>query len=319
MEETALLAALLSGGAVASLALFFWSTRFALPSLGKRIARFTQPDASAFAPVGAGGRRAAEARGLAARELGSPLTRGLAHDLWRARVPLSVRTFLALSGLLALALFVPVALATGELFPAALAAGVGAAAPFWWTRVRREQVLDAFNEQLPDTLAVLMNAVRAGNSLPQALDRAAREAPEPTRSAFARIVREIGLGVSVDEALEELARAYPSEDLDVLVTAIGVQYQVGGNLTRVLELLAETIRERARLIGDVKALTSQQRYSAYLLAGLPVFVGAALFLISPEYMLVLFEPGPLRLVLLLDLVLIGLGFLVMRRLGRVEL
>ncbi len=319
MEETSLLVALLAAAAVATFALFVWSTLSGRSAVERRVERFAKSEPAALAQDQGGGRRGAAVRHLEQQDRQHWLSRRLARELARARDPLTPRSFAALCGALGVGLFALLAVASGQL-PVALAAAIlGSAAPVGWLRMRHGRLLSAFNAQLAGTMTLLTSAVRAGNSLPQALERVAREAPEPARSAFDQIVREVGLGVSVEEALEGLARTYPSEDLDVLVTAIGVQYQVGGNLLRVLELLAETIIDRARLSGDVEALTSSQRYSAYILAGLPVFAGVALFLFSPDYLSVMFEPGPLRFVVVIDVFLIVLGFVVMQRVARVEL
>ncbi|MBU6424111.1 MAG: type II secretion system F family protein [Chloroflexota bacterium] len=183
-----------------------------------------------------------------------------------------------------------------------------------WERRRRSR----FREQLADSLSLLASSVRAGHTLVQAFEQLAREAPAPTGAAFAAVVREIGLGAAHDDALHRLARRFPSEEVDLFVTAVNVQDQVGGSLAKVLDSIAYTLRERARIEGDIRALTAQQRYSAYVLALLPVAVAAMLTLVGPDYMAPLYEPGALRIVLVLAGLLILVGFLIMRRIAAID-
>jgi tight adherence protein B len=159
--------------------------------------------------------------------------------------------------------------------------------------------------------------VRAGHSLLQGFEQVAHESVEPTRSAMQQVVREMGLGASQDEALDRMAERFPSEDLDLIVTAINVQHQVGGSLSEILDDMAVTLRERARIEGDIRALTAQQRYSAYILALLPVFVAIALYFISRDYISLLLE-GKLRFAAVGAALMIVVGFLTMRKMATID-
>ena len=196
--------------------------------------------------------------------------------------------------------------------------GVGAALPLWWLRRRHGQRVGRFKSQLPETIGMLASSVRSGHSLPQALDDVAADAPEPTKSAFLMVGREIGLGASQEDALERLAVRYPSDDLQLVVAAINVQHQIGGSLAKVLDSISETVRERIRIEGDIKSLTAPQRVSAYVLCALPIFVTLGLLLIGPDYIGVLFQPGPLRYALFGGIGLVVLGFLVMRAMTKID-
>ncbi len=189
---------------------------------------------------------------------------------------------------------------------------VGSLSP--WERSRQGR----FRDQLADSLSMLASSVRAGHTLLQAFEQLAHEAPPPTGAAFGTVVREIGLGAAQDEALDRLARRYPSEEIGLVVAAVNVQDQVGGSLAKVLDSIAQTLRERARIEGDIRALTAQQRYSAYVLAVLPVAVGTVLTLVGPDYMAPLYEPGPLRVALVTAVGLILVAFLIMRRIAAID-
>src|SRR5204863_7639248 len=132
------------------------------------------------------------------------------------------------------------------------------------------QRLRTFNGQLADTLMLMSNSLRAGYSLLHAMETVSREAPQPSAEEFGRVVREVGLGLGPEEALTNLHRRLPSDDLDLMVTAINVQHEVGGNLAKIFDTLAETIRERQRIHGEIQTLTAQQRMGGNVIALLPI-------------------------------------------------
>jgi tight adherence protein B len=140
-----------------------------------------------------------------------------------------------------------------------------------------------------DVLVMITGAVRAGFSLLQAMEVVVQEIGNPASEEFRRVLQEVGLGRPLSAALENLSMRMNNRDLNLLITAINIQYQVGGNLTTMLTAVTETIRERIRLYSEARALTSQQRMSSYIISLLPIMVGAAMFVLNPEYMLGLFN------------------------------
>ncbi len=165
----------------------------------------------------------------------------------------------------------------------ALAFGVGAYFPRGYLRYRQAKRLSTFATQLPDTITLLANSLRAGSSFLQGVELVSREARPPISEEFERVVREMNLGVALQPALNNLVRRVASEDLELMVTAINIQSQVGGNLATVLDSIAYTIRERVRIQGEIKTLTAMQRYSGYVITLLPVGLAGILMLISPTY------------------------------------
>jgi tight adherence protein B len=130
---------------------------------------------------------------------------------------------------------------------------------------------------------LLANSLRAGSSFLQGLELVTREGRPPISEEFERVVREMSLGVALQPALNNLVRRVDSEDLELMVTAINIQSQVGGNLATVLDSIAYTIRERIRIQGEIQTLTAMQRYSGYVITLLPVGLAIILFIISPSY------------------------------------
>jgi tight adherence protein B len=183
-------------------------------------------------------------------------------------------------------------------------------------RISRRQI--GFERQLIDILVLITGAVRAGFSLLQAVEVVMKEMKPPASEEFKRVLRETGLGLPVPEALRNLAARTENDDFDLMVTAVEIQYQVGGNLATMLSAVTDTIRERVRLFGEVRVLTTQQRYTAYLLSLLPFFIGGMMFIMNPEYMMRIFEPGPILVIPVGALIGIILGHISIKRIARIE-
>jgi tight adherence protein B len=175
-----------------------------------------------------------------------------------------------------------------------------------------------FERQLVDVLVLINGAVRAGFSLLQSMEVVEREMAAPASEEFRRVQREVGLGLPLSEALTNLAARMENPDLDLMVMAINIQGKVGGNLSTMLTAVTETIRDRIRLFAEVRVITTQQRYTSYLISLLPFFIGGILFLMSPEYMSRLFDPGPRLCIPIGAITGIILGYFTIRRLGKIE-
>lgn len=195
---------------------------------------------------------------------------------------------------------------------------VGYKAPSIWVGRRAGGRLNAFNQQLPDTVSLLANALRSGNSVAQAMALAAREAPEPTAQEFSRVVAEISLGIPPEEALANLTRRVPSEDLDMMITAMNVSAQVGGNLSEVLDKIGETIRQRVRLKGDIATLTAQQQGAGYIVSILPALIGLVMFLLNGAYMKPMFSGFPYLCMPICAGLMIFIGFLAMKKITDIK-
>ncbi len=202
----------------------------------------------------------------------------------------------------------------------ALIFAVGAYFPRFYLRFRQNRRLRAFGQQLPDTITLLANSLRAGSSFLQGIELVTREARPPISEEFERVVREMALGVAMQPALNNLARRVASEDLELMVTAINIQSQVGGNLATVLDSIAFTIRERIRIQGEIQTLTAMQRYSGYVITLLPVGLAGILFLISPTYIVPMLQRPPElfglpmgMIFFAIGLISMGIGYLLIRR------
>jgi tight adherence protein B len=167
---------------------------------------------------------------------------------------------------------------------------IGFFIPRIWLGRRKGGRLNAFNKQLPDTITLIANALRAGSSFLQAIELVVRESRPPVSTEFGRVIREVNLGLSFDVALENMVRRVRSDDLELMATAISIQHTVGGNLAEILDSIAFTIRERVRIKGEIRTLTAQQRMSGYVVGFLPIGLAGFLFIAAPGFMEPMFNP-----------------------------
>lgn len=195
---------------------------------------------------------------------------------------------------------------------------VGFYVPRLYLRRMQSQRLTAFNNQLGDMLILLSNSLRSGYSLLQSVETVSKDMPAPMSVEFTRVVREIGLGLTIEEALAHLLQRIHSEDLDMVVTAINIQHEVGGNLSEILDTIAETIRERVRIKGQIRALTAQQRLSGNVVAAIPLVLGVFLFIFNPTYIERMFKETCGIIMLVTGGITIVMGYFAIRRITDIE-
>lgn len=174
--------------------------------------------------------------------------------------------------------------------PTAMVAGamVGVIVPFYQLKRRTSAKMRALNEQLADALMLIVNALRAGNSLTQAMGVVAQQMPAPISTAFGQTLQEINYGLPVDTALERLQEAFGGIDMALVTSAVLVQRETGGNLAEILSNIHATIRDRQTVQGEMRALTAQGRLSGWVLSLLPAGIGGLFFLLNRAYIMTLF-------------------------------
>jgi len=201
-----------------------------------------------------------------------------------------------------------------------LASGlIGASLPFIHVFWKRKQRLEMFLEQLPDALELMGRALSAGHAFPEALHMISVEMPEPIATEFRKTYEEQNYGLSLKLALENLAQRIPLLDLRLCITAILIQRETGGNLAEILEKVAYTIRERFRILGDLKTLTTSSRLSAWLLCGLPIFVSLAVTVMNPDYMSVLWKDPRGHKLIALALMMQITGIFIVRKILKIKI
>jgi len=261
------------------------------------------------------------------RDFGANLSRDLARAdlrlkvseylfIWAAAI-VGTPVFMFLAGFALPAFQNPILLLVGAV--------LGFILPRWYVKRRQGKRINQFNKQLPDTITLIANALRAGSSFLQAIELVVREARPPISTEFARVIREVNLGLPFEAALENLVRRVRSDDLELMVTAISIQYTVGGNLAEILDSIAYTIRERVRIKGEIRTLTAQQRLSGYVVAFLPIGLTGFLFVIAPSFLQPMLDPAvnvagiPTGIILIATGgVMMFIGFMFIRRIVDIE-
>jgi len=261
------------------------------------------------------------------RVAGSSLGDRVARELARADLKFKVAEYYALVFISTVSMAVIALLIQDSFPPASLAIGgvVGFFIPRFYMKRQQGLRLTRFNDQLGDMLNLMVNGLRAGYSVMQALEAVSKELPAPICDEFRRVVQEMQIGIPMEKALENLLRRIPSDDLDFVVTAINVQREVGGNLSEILDTITFTIRERVRIKGEIRVMTAQVRTSGAVLSLIPVALGLALWFISPEYIGAFFDENPFISQPLCGIIavsvivgLIAAGYFVMMKIADIE-
>ena len=214
----------------------------------------------------------------------------LQDELARADVPMRPTEYILLRIVLAGVGFLLGRYFLGYLHSGLILAVVGAVAPAVFVRVHQNRRRAKFVRQLADALMLLTNSLRAGYGFLKGLELVAKEMGDPISKELSRMLREVNLGSTIDEALLNLGRRVNSQDLDIVIGAYLVQKDVGGNLTEIMEKVAETIRERLRIQGDIRVLTTQGKLSGFVVGALPFVVFLFLLLRAPDYFSPMFGP-----------------------------
>ncbi|MCR3923206.1 MAG: type II secretion system F family protein [Firmicutes bacterium] len=240
-------------------------------------------------------------------------------DLIQADIPLKAEEMMGINIAVALMPTLFAMLLLQNYLLAVIFAILGAYSPLLFIRSAKARRLQKFNDQLGDALMVMANSLRAGFSFLQTMDSISKEMTAPISKEFGRTLREMRLGTPTEEALQNMAGRIHSEDLDLIVTAVTIQRQVGGNLAQILDNIAVTISERVRIKAEVKTLTAQGRISGTIIALLPVFLAAFISFMNPSYIILLFT-HPIGLALIGGAVISEfIGIMAIKKIVTIEL
>jgi len=248
----------------------------------------------------------------------NPLAVSAARELTAARIPLRVGEYFALilfcAGMAASLVWMysnsPLAAIGGGL--------LGAAAPKLYVSRQRSGRMRACEDQLVDLLSLSSNSLRSGWSFLQALEHVSTELPAPISEEVRQLLEEVSLGASPEDALVALQERIPSYDLELIITAVLIQRRAGGNLAEMMDTIAHTIRERIKLLGEIRVITAEARLSMWLLSLLPVGLLVVLSAMNPGYTAPMFEDPRGRLLLLMAVALEVTGVFVLRRLAVIK-
>lgn len=195
---------------------------------------------------------------------------------------------------------------------------LGSSLPIVLVKINKAKSQRAFDGQLVDALTIICNSLRAGFSFQTAMDNIAAELPDPISREFRRVSRECHLGMPLEESLGGLVRRSGSEDLELIVSAVVIQRQVGGNLAQVLDNISGTIRSRIKLRGDIKTMTASGTMSGYVIGAMPIILLVMLMILNPSHVEMFFTTEIGKLLLLLSAVMEAIGFFFVRKIVNVK-
>ncbi|MFC2947306.1 type II secretion system F family protein [Virgibacillus sediminis] len=242
----------------------------------------------------------------------------LEQELSVAGIPVKPEEFIAFQWIAAIFLAGLLHLITGNVLFSVLGGAIGYMIPKFWLKRKQRIRVEQFNQVLPGMITSMVGSLRAGFSLPQSLAMVAEESYSPLKEEVELVLKKMRYGATMEEALLEWKDRMPSEDLSLMVEAVIIQRQVGGNLAYLLNKIVETIRERGKIQNQIKTLTAQGRLSGMIISLLPVGLGFVIFLINPEYITTLFT-NPIGM-FMLGAGLIGgiIGFVLIRKITTIE-
>ena len=177
---------------------------------------------------------------------------------------------------------------------------------------------ERFTNQLGDCLTTVANALRAGYSFVQAMDLVSKEMKPPINSEFSHVMRDISYGMTLEQALEDMNRRVQSADFNLVVTAVLIQREIGGNLAQVLDTISETINARIRMRREILTITAQGRMSSWVLAGIPIFIAAVELAVNPHYFDEMLESSIGIPILILSVIFEVIGFVIIKKIVNIK-
>lgn len=207
---------------------------------------------------------------------------------------------------------------TGSLLFVIMFAFVGMNVPGFILKSRIKKRVKIINQQLGDTIAILSNSLKAGHSFFQAINSVAEEMKGPISEEFIKLQKEINLGGSTESALENMVERVGSDDVELMVTAVLIQRQIGGNLAEILDNISNTIRQRVKMKGEIKTLTAQGRISGMVIALLPIGLALIMVFMSPDQIKLLVTEPIGILMVVVAVVMELLGYVFVRKIVNIE-
>lgn len=258
------------------------------------------------------------AKGIRNAKFLNSYKRKIQFQLTRAHILLKPEEYITVCIIIFFAAALIVIVLTGSILFSVLAAVIGWQFPPIILKGKIKKRTKVLNEQLSDAINLISNSLKAGYSFFQAVDVVAKEMHGPIAEEFAVLQKEVNLGLTTEKALENLVNRASSDDLELVVTAVLIQRQVGGNLSEILDNICSTIRERVKIKGEVKTLTAQGRMSGLIISILPPALGVILYLINPEHIGMLFN-NPIGISILVYSVLMELiGIYFINKIVKIE-
>lgn len=195
---------------------------------------------------------------------------------------------------------------------------IGYFIPKLWLKNKRKKRIRKFNDGLPDMINTMIGSLKAGYSLGQAIKTVSEESPSPIKEEIGILIKELSYGVTMEEGLNNLNARMPSIDLEILIRAILIQREVGGNLSEILEIIVNTIRQRKKIEREVRTFTAQGRLSGKIIGCLPIALGLILFLFDKQYITDFVGNIIGKIAIGIGILFAILGFIIINRITKIE-
>ena len=236
----------------------------------------------------------------------------------QANLPYPVGVYLLSSAIFAVLGFAAASFAT-RWFLVRLAAGIVLGLiPILYVYIKKQKRINRFEEQLPEAMDMLARSLKAGHAFTGGLQMVGQEFPDPVGTEFSKTLDEINFGVAYEDALKNLSSRVDSDDLKLFVISVIIQRTSGGNLAEILENIGRLIRERFKLKGHVRTLCAEARLSAYILVGLPFFIGLMIYFLNPTYIMLLFTDPIGHAMLIFAGIMMVLGIITMKNMVEIK-
>lgn len=313
-----ILAALCAGGFATTAVLWFAGVGGSGAAAAARLNRIREADLPASEERKVSLRRRGSVNFAGITVISGNLAANWARDLDRAGLTLNAKEYFVLRSVVGIGLTAVLLLIVP--LPVLALAGVpfGFFATGFWVKRRIKSRLHKMESQLVELLQMLASGLRAGFGLLQALESSADQLPAPLSVEIRRTLRDTAMGASVEQALTSLNERVGSPDFDIVITAIMIQRAVGGNLAEILDNVAHTMRERERIKGEIRTLTSQQRMTGYVIGGIPIGLLIIFMMISPEFTGLLFTEKLGQIMLGAAFISEAIGFMIIQKIVNIE-
>lgn len=314
-----ILAALCAGAFATTGVLWFAGAGGANAAAAARLTKLREVEANLPLDSRTGLRRRGSVNFAGITVLSGNLAATWSRDLERAGLAINAREYLVIRLVVSLVLAMVFMVALPLPALAVLGLPMGFFVTGVWLKRRKASRLRKMESQLIELLQMLSSGLRAGFGLLQALEAASEQTPAPLQTEIRRTLRDTAMGASVEQALSSLNERVGSADFDIVITAILIQRSVGGNLAEILDNVAHTMRERERIRGEIRTLTSQQRMTGFVIGGIPIGLLIIFFIISPEFTSLLFTDSLGRMMLGAAGVSEIIGFAVIQKIVNIEI
>lgn len=249
---------------------------------------------------------------------GLSFTDKLESDLDKADILLRIDEFIGLVVLMALGAGIIGLVFTNNVMYALIGALLGTLLPIVYVQYKKSQRAALLSEEIGESLTGMSNSLRAGYSFQQAMDAVSKETQGPLGKEYRRTLREMNLGVTTEQALQNLINRVQNEDLELMISSVLIQRSIGGNLAEMFDKIADTIRQRIRMKGEVRVLTAQGRVSSWIIGLMPVFLIIVISVINPGYLSFFFESTIGWILLAAAAVSEVIGFIIIQKIVNIE-